>query len=65
MTIAPDADIVLKLLKNADINLDYIYPCMETGDITVVILGVGTIKKTLKIMKDNWIKVWGDDLYHI
>ncbi|MCK4534114.1 MAG: hypothetical protein KAT81_01210 [Syntrophobacterales bacterium] len=58
-------NIILKLLKNADINLDYIYPCMRTGDITVVILGVGPVKKTLKIMEDNWIKVWSDDLYHI
>ena len=58
-------NVVLKLLKDADINLDYIYPCMGTGDITVVILGVGAIKKTLKIMENNWIRVWGDDLYHI
>jgi len=58
-------NIVLKLLKDADINLDYIYPCMRTGDITVTILGVASVKKTLKIMEDNWIKVWSDDLYHI
>ena len=58
-------NIVLKLLKNADVNLDYIYPCMGTGDITIVILGVGAIKKTLTIMEDHWIKVWGDDLYHM
>ncbi len=58
-------NVVLKLLKDAAINLDYIYPCMGTGDITVVILGVSQAKKTLKIMEDNWIKVWSDDLYHI
>lgn len=58
-------NIVLKLLKNANINLDYIYPCMGTGNITVVILGVDSLRKTLKIMEDNWIKIWGDTLYHI
>ena len=58
-------NVVLKLLKEAHINLDYIYPCMGTGDITIVILGIGPVKKTLKIMEDNWIKVWSDDLYHI
>ncbi len=58
-------NIVLKLLKDANINLDYIYPCMGTGDITVMVLGVVSAKKTLKIMEDNWIKVWSDDLYHI
>ena len=58
-------NVVFKLLKQAGINLDYIYPCMGTGDITVVILGLGPVKKALKIMEDNWIKVRGDDLYHI
>jgi hypothetical protein len=58
-------NVVVKLLKDANINLDYIYPCMGTGDITVMVLGVVSTKKTLKIMEDNWIKVWGDDLYHI
>ncbi|MBW2558463.1 MAG: hypothetical protein JRD69_06495 [Deltaproteobacteria bacterium] len=58
-------NVVLKLLKDSKVNLDYIYPCMGTGNITVVILGVVSVKKTLKIMEDNWIKVWGDDLYHI
>jgi len=41
-------NIVLKLLKDANINLDYIYPCMGTGDITVMVLGVVSAKKTLK-----------------
>ena len=58
-------NVVFKLLKDANINLDYIYPCMGTGDVTIVILGAGPVKKTLKIMEDHWIKVWGDDLYHI
>ncbi|MBW2561215.1 MAG: hypothetical protein JRE40_10240, partial [Deltaproteobacteria bacterium] len=51
--------------KKAHINLDYIYPCMGTGLTSVVILGLGPVKKALKIMEDNWIKVWGSDLYHI
>jgi len=58
-------NIVLKLLKNAHINLDYIYPCMGTGLSTVVILGVSSLKKTLKIMEDNWINIVGDSLYHM
>ncbi len=58
-------NVVLKLLKKGHINLDYIYPCMGTGLTTVVILGLGPVKKALQIMEDNWIKVWGSDLYHI
>jgi len=44
-------NVVLKLLKDANINLDYIYPCMGTGDITVMVLGVVSAKKTLKSWK--------------
>lgn len=57
--------VVLKLLKSVDINVDYIYTCMGTGDITVVILGVEPIEKALKVMKDNWIRVLSNKLYHI
>ena len=56
---------VLKPLKDANINVDYIYPCIGTGDITVLILGLKPLEKALKIMDDNWIRVLGDKLYHI
>ena len=56
---------VLKPLKEANINVDYIYPCISTGDITVLILGLAPIDDALKIMEDNWIRVLGDELYHI
>ncbi len=56
---------VLKPLKAANINVDYIYPCIGTGDLTVLILGVGPVKDTLTILENNWIRVLGDELYHI
>ena len=56
---------VLKPLKSADINVDYIYPCLGVGDITVLIVGVGPVKKALKIMADNWIRVFGSELYNM
>jgi hypothetical protein len=55
---------VLKPLKEADINVDYIYPCIGTGKVTILILGVGQVKKTLKVMEDNWIRVLGEELYN-
>jgi len=57
-------DAVLKPLKSANINVDYIYPCLGTGDVTVLIVGVGPLKKALGIMEDNWIRVLDDELYH-
>ena len=56
---------VLKPLKEASINVDNIYPCIGTGNITVLILGVGPVKDALMVMEDNWITVLGDELYHI
>ncbi len=56
---------ILKPLKSANINVDYIYPCIGTGDITVLIMGVGSVEKVLEVMKDNWIRVLGDELYNI
>ena len=56
---------VLKPLKSANINVDYIYPCIGTGDITVLIMGVGSVEETLEVMKDNWIRVLGNELYNI
>jgi hypothetical protein len=56
---------VLKPLKAANINVDYIYPCIGTGDITVLILGVGPVKQALKVMEENWIRVLDEDLYHM
>ena len=56
---------ILKPLKSSNINVDYIYPCIGTGDITVLIMGVKSVKEALKLMQDNWIRVLGDELYNI
>ncbi len=56
---------VLKPLKSAGINVDYIYSCLGTGDITVVILGVDSVSKACKILQDNWIRLMGDELYNL
>ena len=56
---------LLKPLKLANINIDNIYPCIGTGDMTVFIIEVGPIEQALKIMEDNWIRVLGSELYSI
>ena len=56
---------ILKPLKNANINVDYIYPCIGTKDITVLVLGMGPLEESVKIMEDNWIRVLGEELYHM
>ncbi len=56
---------VLKPLKGAGINVDYIYPCIGTGDITILIVGVGMVKEALGALEENWIRVLDDELYRI
>jgi hypothetical protein len=56
---------VLKPLKEADINVDYIYPCIGTGNVTVLIIGLKPLKEALKIMEENWIRVLGSELYAV
>ena len=54
---------VLKPLKSAGINVDYIYSCLGTGDITVVILGVDSVENACTILSANWIRLMGKELY--
>jgi hypothetical protein len=56
---------VLKPLQKANLNVDYIYPCIGTGKDTFLILGVAQLKQALKVMEDNWIRVLGDELYNV
>ena len=56
---------VLKPLKMAGINVDYIYPCIGTGSATVLILGLGPIEEAIRLLEDDWIRVLDDELYHI
>lgn len=56
---------VLKPLRAAGINVDFIYPCIGTGNITVLILGVDAVDDAVKVMEENWIRVLGDELYRL
>jgi hypothetical protein len=58
-------NVVLRLLKDANINVEYVYPCIGTGDITVLIVGVSQIKEALNVLNENWMRVLGKELYHI
>jgi hypothetical protein len=56
---------VLRPLKNAAINVDYIYPCIGTGDITVLILQATPLEKAAKVLEENWIRLLDEELYHM
>lgn len=58
-------NVVLRLLKDVNINVDYIYPCIGTGDITVLIVGVKAVKEALRVLNENWMRIIGPELYHM
>lgn len=56
---------ILRLLKGININVDYVYPCVGTGDITILIVGVRPIKEALNILNENWMRILGSELYNM
>ena len=56
---------VLKPLKVAGIPVDHAYPCIGTGAVSTLILGVGSVEEALKVMAAQWIRVLGEELYHL
>jgi len=52
---------VLKPLKTADINVDFIYPVMGPG--SALIMGLDQTETGLKLLKEHWIRILGDDVY--
>lgn len=59
---------ILKSLKEAGINVDYVYPCLSsqtTNGTAILILGVASQdrEKTLSVLRENWINVVDEDLY--
>ena len=56
---------ILNPLKSANIDMDYIYPCLGTGKTTILIIVTGALKEALGVMEENWIRVLGNEFYHI
>lgn len=57
---------VLNPLKRAAINVQYVYPCIQTGEATILILGCGDQKKeAIDALKKDWIRLFGEELYNM
>ena len=56
---------VLKPLKEADINVLYLYPYLGRGESgqPIVILGVNRTREALEVLKRNWVHTFGDEIY--
>lgn len=56
---------VLNPLKRAGVNVEYLYPCIQTGEATILILGVAQINQGVEALKKDWIRLYGDELYNM
>lgn len=58
---------VLNPLKRAGVNLEYLYPAIQTGEATILILGVGAQQLPLAVeaLKKDWIRLYGEELYNM
>ncbi len=57
---------VLNPLKREGVNVDYVYPCIQTGEATILILGTGgNNKAAIDTLKKDWIRLYGSELYNM
>jgi len=54
---------LLKPLKEADININYLYTCLGRGENTVLIVDVDKMDLAMKVLKKNWVHMLNEELY--
>lgn len=57
--------VVLKPLKSASINVLYFYPYLGRGASgqPVVIVGVDKTEEAIKLLGQNWVHTFGNEIY--
>lgn len=57
---------VLRPLKAAHINVLFLYPFLgRVSDQAIIILGVDNIEETDRILKQNWVRTFGKEIYNM
>ena len=56
---------VLNPLKRAKVNVSYLYPCIQTGEATILILGADDIQAGAEALKKDWIRLYGEEIYNM
>jgi len=54
---------ILRPLKAANINVNYLYTCLTRGDNTVLIVDVDKMEEAITVLRKNWVHILGDELY--
>lgn len=53
----------LNPLKRAGVNVHYVYPCIQTGEATILILGADNTPAAIEALQKDWIRIYGNELY--
>ena len=57
---------VLKPLKEADINILYLYPYLgRATEQPIIIVGVDRTEDAVEILKKNWVHTFGNEIYSL
>jgi len=56
---------VLRPLRDAKINAKTMYPYIGRASNPIMILEVDKIKDATEVLKRNWVKLWGKELYKL
>ena len=58
---------VLKPLKAANINVTYFYPYLGRGESgqPIVIVGVDKTEEAMEVLKNNWVHIFGEEIYSL
>jgi len=58
---------ILKPLKRAKINVLFLYPYLGRGGSgqAIIIMGVDRINDAIKVLKDNWVHIFGKEVYSL
>ncbi len=56
---------ILKPLKRANINVLYLYPYLGRGASghAIIIVGVNQTAEAIAVLKENWVRIFGDEVY--
>lgn len=59
-------NIILKHLREADINVQYLYPYIgRLGKDPILIFETDDVPKTKEILEQNWVKILGNEIYNL
>jgi hypothetical protein len=58
---------VLKPLKEANININYLYTCLARSENAVLIVGVDNdnMEKAVRVLRRNWVRMIDEEIYTI